>query len=90
MFDWDEANISHIARHSITPEEAEHVLLNDPLELMVQIHGEEERVLQVGVTKALRYLVVVTTWREERLRVVTAYEAPRVLRLKYVQGQRRS
>jgi uncharacterized DUF497 family protein len=89
VFDWDEANISHIARHDITPEEAEHVLLNDPLELMVQIHGDEERVLHVGATKALRYLVVLTTWREERLRVVTAYEAPRALRLKYIQGQRR-
>jgi hypothetical protein len=28
-FDWDEANIGHVARHSVMPEEAEQVILND-------------------------------------------------------------
>jgi hypothetical protein len=32
-FDWDEANMRHIARHGVTPEEAEEAVTNDPLEL---------------------------------------------------------
>jgi hypothetical protein len=28
-FDWDEANIGHLARHSVLPGEAEQVILND-------------------------------------------------------------
>ena len=35
-FDWDEANIEHIARHNVMPEEAEQVLGHDPLELEPQ------------------------------------------------------
>jgi hypothetical protein len=30
MFDWDEFNAGHIARHGITPQEVEQVLRNDP------------------------------------------------------------
>ena len=30
-FDWDEANIGHMARHSVIPEEAEQVIFNDPV-----------------------------------------------------------
>lgn len=32
-FEWDDANIAHIAEHDVTPEESEQALLNDPLEL---------------------------------------------------------
>ena len=32
QFDWKEANIAHIARHDVTPEEAEQVVENDPID----------------------------------------------------------
>ena len=32
LFDWDRANIDHIAEHDVTPDEAEEVILGDPLE----------------------------------------------------------
>ncbi len=32
MFDWDEANLEHIARHGVSREEAEQVILNDPVD----------------------------------------------------------
>jgi hypothetical protein len=32
-FDWDEANIGHVAPHSVLPEEADQVILNDPVTL---------------------------------------------------------
>jgi hypothetical protein len=40
-FDWDEANIGHMARHSVLPEEAEQVILNDPVDLGMEIVGGE-------------------------------------------------
>jgi uncharacterized protein len=75
-FDWDEANIRHIALHDVTPEEAEQVVANNPVEVLEQIVAHERRYLQVGVTNEFRYLALVTTWRGDRLRVVTAYSAP--------------
>ena len=42
-FDWDHANINHIARHGITSEEAEQVVLNDPMDLPMQLRDGEER-----------------------------------------------
>src|SRR6266478_3916050 len=73
-FDWDEANIGHVARHSVLPEEAEQVILNDPVDLGMEIVEGEERYLNLGATVQRRVLLVVTTWREDRIRVVTAFE----------------
>ena len=73
-FDWDEANIGHVARHSVLPEEAEQVILNDPVDLGVEIVEGEERHLNLGATAQGRVLLVVTTWREARIRIITAFE----------------
>ena len=70
-FDWDEANIGHVARHSVLPAEAEQVILNDPVDLGMEIIEGEERHLTLGATVRGRILLVVTTWREDRVRVVT-------------------
>lgn len=32
-FEWDNANISHVAEHEVEPEEAEQVILNRPVDL---------------------------------------------------------
>jgi len=48
-FDWDEANIGHVARHSVLPEEAEQVIINDPVDLGMEIVEGEERYLNLGV-----------------------------------------
>jgi hypothetical protein len=42
-FDWDRANIGHMARHGVTPAEAEQVMLNIPVEIDYQVIGGEER-----------------------------------------------
>jgi uncharacterized DUF497 family protein len=68
-FDWDETNIGHVPRHSVLPEEAEQVILNDPVDLGMEIVEGEERDLNLGATVQGRVLLVVTTWREERVRV---------------------
>src|SRR6202521_5364704 len=73
-FDWGEANIGHLARHSVLPEEAEQVILNHPVDVGTEIVEGEERYLNLGATVQGRVLLVVTTWREDRVRVVTAFE----------------
>jgi uncharacterized DUF497 family protein len=39
--------------------------------------GEEERFQEVGITPSGRFLVVLSRMRGMRLRVVTAYDAPK-------------
>jgi uncharacterized DUF497 family protein len=73
-FDWDQANIGHVALHSVLPEEAEQVILHDPVDLGMEIVEGEECYLNLGATAPGRVLLVVTTWREDRVRVVTAFE----------------
>ena len=88
-FDWDEANVGHVARHNVRPEEAEQVILNDPLDLGMEIVEGEERFLNLGATAQDRVLLVVTTWREDRVRVITAFEPiKRLIRFCHLERKR--
>ena len=54
-FDWDEANIEHVLRHNVVPDEVEEVCVNKP-------HVRktfEDRYLVYGATDAGRYLFIV-------------------------------
>jgi uncharacterized DUF497 family protein len=88
-FDWDEGNMGHLARHSVLPEEAEQVILNNPVDLGLEIVEREERYLNLGATLRGRVLLVVTTWREDRVRVVTAFEPIKRLIQFYYQERER-
>ena len=83
-FDWDDANRLHIARHNIAMHEAEEVLLNDPLDLGIQDAEGELRLMEVGETSQGRILVVVSTMRGEKIRVVTAFDAAKKWRTYYL------
>lgn len=83
VFDWDEANRSHIAEHGVSTSEVEFVVLHDPLDLEVQLREGEERFVQVGATGQSRVLVVISTVRGELVRVVTAFDAPRRYRVAF-------
>lgn len=89
-FDWDAANMAHIARHSVTPDEAEQVLCGASLPLETEERSGEERHMEVGETASGRLLVVVWTWRRGRIRVVTAFPANRKWRALWhrIQGGR--
>jgi len=52
FFDWDEQNIGHLVRHQISPEEAEQVINNRPVDLEFEVRNGEQRVTQVGETDA--------------------------------------
>jgi uncharacterized DUF497 family protein len=88
-FDWDEANIGHVARHNVVPQKAEQVILNDPVDLGMEIIEGEERYLNLGATAQGSVLLVVTTWREDRVRIVTAFEPIKRLIQFYYQERER-
>ena len=63
-FDWDKANIGHVARHSVLPEEAEQVILNNPVDLGMEIVKGEERYLNLGATLQGRILRCDVSFRQ--------------------------
>ena len=86
-FAWDADNLEHIAKHSVTPEEAEDAVLVEPLEADVQQRENEERVLCFGRTKSGRLLMVLYTERRGKIRIVTAYEMTRQQQRLYFEGE---
>lgn len=89
QFEWDEQNISHLARHKIAPPEAEQVIRNRPVDVESHLRGGEERVAQVGETDAGRILIAVTTMRGKQIRIVTAWPAKERFR-RYFLTQKRN
>jgi hypothetical protein len=76
-FDWDSANIAHVAVHDVTPEEAEEAILGESLDVGFDIVNGEERWSYLGETDESRILRIVVTMREELIRVLTAFEPSR-------------
>ena len=87
-FDWNDGNAEHIAKHGVTPIEVEEVIANDPFDLGTQIRSGEERLAQVGETNTGRVLFVVSTMRQELIRIVTAHPADRFIRKWYAQQRK--
>jgi uncharacterized DUF497 family protein len=81
-FDWDDANIEHIAAHQISPEEAEEAL-SDPFRIPAYRVGGERRRAVLGSTEDGRLLFVVTTRRGNGIRVITARDATTSERRRY-------
>jgi uncharacterized protein len=84
IFDWDDENRSHIAFHGVSCGEAEQVIDNEPFDLKFETVSGEERFVQLGETNAGRILVVVSTWREVLIRVITAFDAPKAMKRIYI------
>jgi uncharacterized protein len=83
QFQWDNANIEHIALHGVSPEEAEQVIENEPLDAGAVLRNGEMRTVHLGETDAGRVLIVVVTERDGMYRVVTARPADRKERAFY-------
>lgn len=76
-FQWDDANIEHIALHGITPEEAEEAATDPrrvPTDAYTAANGERRRGL-IGKTQDGRILTVIYTSRGGAFRVITAWDA---------------
>lgn len=78
-FGWDEANIGHIARHGVTPKEAEQVFFdkNHRVTRDRKHSTGEKRSAVFGKTVNNRHLAVVFTVRKSKIRVVTARDMNR-------------
>ena len=72
-FDWDEANLQHIARHAVTRAEVEELFAGPMVFLDIETETGELRFVEIGRTAAGRVLKVLTTDRQDKIRVVTAF-----------------
>lgn len=79
-FEWDKENVRHLDRHEISSLEAEQIIQNRPVDLSAELRDNEERLAQIGETDSGRILIVVSTMRGEKIRVVTAWPAKERLR----------
>ena len=68
-FEWDQANVTHIAEHHVTPEEVEEACYNKPLIFRSRL----ERYYVLGCTDNGRYLTVIVAPKNKGVvRVITA------------------
>jgi uncharacterized DUF497 family protein len=84
VFDWDDSNVDHIARHQVQPEEAEEAL-TDPRRIgapAYDVENEQRRAI-LGATVDGRILFVVYTIRHGKPRVVAARDATARQRRRY-------
>ena len=77
-FDWDEANLAHIARHNVVWSEVQQAIL-DPWSLLEssEVRQGALRYNVTGETVEGRILTVIFEIRRYAIRTVTAYTAPR-------------
>jgi uncharacterized DUF497 family protein len=74
-FDWDDANVGHIWRHSVVPNEVQEVVLGPKKVIAPAITVKRERRWRLyGKTSAGRYLTIVFTIRRKLFRTVTAFD----------------
>jgi len=77
VFDWDEANVTHLlTRHGVSPEEAEETFA-DPRRQTISAYNvpAERRRGLLGATGGGRVLVLIYTIREDSVRIITARDA---------------
>jgi hypothetical protein len=85
VFDWDRENIGHIAKHNVAPDEAEEVIVGNPLDIGFDVVDGEERWSYLGETNDGRILWTTITLRGQRMRVVTAFEPERHWKVFYLE-----
>src|ERR1035437_5502236 len=72
-FDWDLHHAGHVDRHGVNPTEVEEAVERPHAIIPARDVAGEKRWKLFGTSAAGRYLVVVLTIRDERLRPVTAH-----------------
>ena len=91
-FEWDEGNSDkNWHRHQVRQAEAEQVLLNRPLAVVVDHkHSQgEPRFIALGRTDSGRRLTIIFTIRGQRVRVISARPMSRREQRTYAQAQAR-
>lgn len=74
MFEWDKSNLRKIRVHRIKVAEVEQALSGDPILIYEQTADDELRYVYYAETESSRMLAIVLTERDEKIRVITAYD----------------
>ena len=74
VFEWDNHNLKKIKAHGIDAAEVEQALSISPILIYEQDAEAETRYVYYGETVGLRLLAVVFAERNEKIRVITAYD----------------
>jgi uncharacterized DUF497 family protein len=74
VFDWDKNNLRKIRAHRIKREEVETALSSDPILIYEQDVQGEARYVYYCEAASGRLLAVVLVERDDKIRVVTAYD----------------
>ncbi|MGH9653753.1 MAG: BrnT family toxin [Candidatus Acidiferrales bacterium] len=82
-FDWDDANVGHIQRHSVTPSEVEEAVARMHVTAAAESAHGEKRWKLFGKTASGRHIVVVFTIRCNLFRTITAYRMNMADRRRY-------
>ena len=82
-FEWDAANLRHLAEHRISRSEFEEAMRHDPIIVDFADEAGEERWYALGATNRLRVLFLVFTYRQDRIRPITGWDAGKRLRELY-------
>ena len=87
-FEWDpEKARANRAKHGVDLAEAVAVLFDDLALTKADVDEDEERFVSIGADSLNRVLVVVYTWRKNRIRVISARKATRREREQYEEGR---
>ena len=91
-FEWDEANIAHIARHNVTPEEAEEVFFDkdNALDEDIKHSTLEKRLIIIGKTQKGRLLYQIFTKRGDKIRVISSRDINKKEVILYEKAARRT
>ncbi len=79
-FDWDKANKDkNKIKHKVDHQEAEQVFFNHPLKNFIDIkHSQKElRFYSLGKTDKNRYLTIIYTVRNKKIRIISARDQSR-------------
>ena len=74
VFDWDRNNLTKIRAHRVNIDEVEQALSRDPVLIYEQDADGEPRYVYYGETERNRLIAIVLTERNDKIRVITAYD----------------
>ena len=75
-FEWDRRKARvNLAKHGVDFADATGVFFDENALTILDPQGEDERLVTVGTDPLQRVLVVVFTWRGDRIRIISARKA---------------
>ena len=87
VYQWDnDKAATNLNKHGIDFADAVSVFSDDLAVTIIDERFNEERFITIGIDAFSRVLVVVYTWRDEEIRLISARKATRLERTQYEEG----